>query len=90
MFPPWLPKRIWKPFFRFYLNSLRKPSAAGYLMRISIYKNNLTVAFSLLVLLALWKILSLLVDAAIIIPSPEETLKACFTLLVQPDFLARV
>ena len=59
-------------------------------MQTFIYKNNLTVAFSLAILLALWKLLSLWVDAAIIIPSPEETLKACFTLLIQPDFLTRV
>ena len=59
-------------------------------MLTSIYKNNLYLVFSLVFLLALWKVLSLWVNAAIIIPSPEETLKACFTLLIQPDFLTRV
>jgi len=43
-------------------------------MQTSIYKNNLTLVFSMAFLLALW----------------EETLKACFTLLVQPDFLIKV
>ena len=59
-------------------------------MRTLFYKNNLPAIFFILFLLALWKILSFWVDAAIIIPAPEETLKTCFRLILQPGFPTKI
>jgi NitT/TauT family transport system permease protein len=53
-------------------------------------KNNLPTVIAVGILLAIWKGLSFWIDAAIILPAPEETLKTCIALLLQPDFFSKI
>ncbi len=53
-------------------------------------KNNLPAVIAVGVLLAIWKGLSFWIDAPIILPAPEETLKTCIALLLQPGFFSKI
>jgi NitT/TauT family transport system permease protein len=57
------------------------------LMKISITKKDqLYTVLSFILLLAIWKIISVIVNSAIIIPSPEITLISLFNLIKTRDF----
>ena len=57
------------------------------LMKISIIKKDrLYTVLSFALLLVIWKIISVIVNSAIIIPSPEITLVSLFNLIKTRDF----
>jgi NitT/TauT family transport system permease protein len=55
-----------------------------------ILKNRLITAASILVLIVLWKLLSLIIGSEIILPSPESTFGALFGLMMEEGFFRTI
>ena len=57
-------------------------------MRIFITKKNILTAASVLLMLALWKVLAVVFNSPFIMPHPETTFLAVIRILTEPGFLA--